>query len=380
MKIIHMSDLHLGKRISEISMLEDQRYILEEILQIIRREDPDAVIIAGDIYDRSMPPEEAVAHFDEFLSRLSQGRQQTMIISGNHDSAQRIAFGARLMEGSGIHISRVYRGPREPVALSDEYGPVYFWLLPFIKPVHVRRFHPELAADSDQYTEALRAAVQELDTDYSKRNVLVCHQFVTGAARSDSEEVSVGGLDNVDASVFQDFDYTALGHIHRPQTLGGGRIRYSGTPLKYSFSEAGDQKSLTRVILREKGDVEITEIPLTPLRDMREIRGSFASLTSMSYYKGTAADDYLHVTLTDEEYVPDAIGKMRSIYPNIMKLDYDNKRTGSSAEIEEPADAEDRTPLDLLDELYETQNGQPMGGEQRKLASDLIEEIWGKEL
>lgn len=374
MKLIHLSDLHLGKRVNEFSMLEDQRYILTEILRIIDAEQPDAVLIAGDIYDKHVPSAEAVQLLDDFLCRLSARKLQVLIISGNHDSPERIAFGGRLMEHSGIHVSPVYNGTVKPVSLTDPHGGVHFYLLPFLKPIHVRHFYPDEEIES--YTDALRAAVEHMNVDKTERNVLLTHQFVTGAERCDSEEVSVGGADNVDASVFDCFDYVALGHIHGPQQVSRETIRYCGSPLKYSFSEAKHQKSITVVELEEKGTIHLRKIPLVPLHDMREIRGSYAEVTAKSFYEGTATDDYLHVTLTDEEDIPNVLGKLRVIYPNLMKLDYDNTRTRETYHFEDTADIEHLSPMELFAEFYEKQNNQPMSEEQEKYVRDLIEPIW----
>lgn len=375
MKLIHLSDLHLGKRVSEFSMLEDQRYILEEILRIIDGERPDAVLIAGDIYDKPVPPAEAVGLFDDFLVRLARRETQVFIISGNHDSPERIAFGARLMDRSGIHLSPVYDGHVEPVALEDEHGTVNIYMLPFLKPAHVRRFFPEEEIDS--YTDALRTAVRAMEIDPAARNVLVTHQFVTGAARCDSEDISVGGTDNVDVTAFDGFDYVALGHIHNPQQVVRETVRYCGTPLKYSFSEAGHEKSVTVAELGEKGDISIRTAPLIPLRDMKELRGSYEDLTRRSFYENTTwREDYTHITLTDEEDIPDAVGKLRVIYRNLMKLDYDNRRTRSGGEILGSGQVEKKSPLELFSELYEKQNNQPMTEEQRAFAAGLIRTIW----
>ena len=375
MKLIHLSDLHLGKRVSEFSMMEDQRYILEEILRIIDGERPDAVLIAGDIYDKPVPPAEAVGLFDDFLVRLARRETQVFIISGNHDSPERIAFGARLMDRSGIHLSPVYDGHVEPVALEDEHGTVNIYMLPFLKPAHVRRFFPEEEIDS--YTDALRTAVRAMEIDPAARNVLVTHQFVTGAARCDSEDISVGGTDNVDVTAFDGFDYVALGHIHNPQQVVRETVRYCGTPLKYSFSEAGHEKSVTVAELGEKGDISIRTAPLIPLRDMKELRGSYEDLTRRSFYENTTwREDYTHITLTDEEDIPDAVGKLRVIYRNLMKLDYDNRRTRSGGEILGSGQVEKKSPLELFSELYEKQNNQPMTEEQRAFAAGLIGTIW----
>ena len=374
MKLIHLSDLHIGKRVNEISMLEDQAYILTQILRIVDEEKPAAVLICGDVYDKSVPSAEAVTLFDDFLCRLARRDTHILIISGNHDSPERLAFANRLMEQSGIHISPVYNGEVNPVILSDEHGEVNFWLLPFIKPVYVKRYFPDEGIDS--YTDACRVAIGQMRVDEGKRNVLLTHQFVTGAATCDSEELSVGGSDNVDASIFDGFDYVALGHIHGHQNIGSNRIRYCGTPLKYSFSEEHHQKSVTVVELGEKGMLKLELQPLTPQHDLRSIRGTFADLTDKAFYEGTAREDYLHITLTDEEDVAEAVGKLRIIYPNLMKLDYDNTRTRTNRMIDGAEDVQSKSPLELFGELYELQNNQPMSDEQRKYTEELIESIW----
>ena len=376
MKLIHLSDLHLGKRVNEFSMMEDQEYILEEILKITLEKRPEGVIIAGDVYDRPVPPAEAVELFDEFLFRLSEQGLKVFIISGNHDSPERLAFGSRLISGSGVYLAPVYTGRVEPVVLRDEYGPVKIFLLPFLKPVHVKRCFPEEEIGS--YTDALQKAVEELPLCPKERNVLVTHQFVAGAGRCDSEELSLGGSDAVDVSVFDPFDYVALGHLHNPQKAGKETVRYCGTPLKYSFSEAAHGKSVTVVELGEKGSVSVRTVPLHPLHDMKEIRGSYEALILRDYYEGKAwREDYLHITLTDEEDIPDAVRKLQVIYPNLMKLDYDNRRTRTRSELIRETEAEKKTPLELLEEFYEKQNNQAMSETQRAFASELIEKIWG---
>ena len=374
MKLIHLSDLHIGKRVNEISMIDDQEYILQQILRIIDEEKGDAVLIAGDVYDKSVPSAEAVTLFDDFLCELAQRKVPTLIISGNHDSPERLAFGNRLMEESGIHISPVYDGSVSTITLSDEHGDVDFWLLPFLKPAHVKRYFPD--ADIESYTDACRVAVEHMGIDTTIRNVLLTHQFVTGASTCESEEISVGGSDNVEASVFADFDYVALGHIHGPQNIGTNKIRYCGTPLKYSFSEEHHHKSVTVVNLNAKGELNLELRPLTPKHDLRSIRGTFAELTDKAFYDGTATDDYLRIILTDEEDVPEAIGQLRVIYPNIMKLTYDNTRTRTNQIIDGAVDVQRKSPLELFDELYELQNNQSMSDEQRNFMLELIESIW----
>lgn len=378
MKLIHLSDLHLGKRVNEFSMLEDQEYILTKIINIIDEQNPQGVIIAGDVYDKSVPSAEAVELFDDFLFRLSKRNLKVFVISGNHDSAERIAFGGRLMDKSGIYMSPVYNGKVEPIALEDEYGSLNVYMLPFVKPSNVRRFYPENEIVS--YTDAIKLAVDGMHIDEAQRNILITHQFVTGALRTESEEVSVGGTDNVDASAFDGFDYIALGHIHRSQKCGSEFVRYSGTPLKYSFSEAKDVKSVTIVEMKEKGNIELSFIPLIPKRDMVEIKGKYDEAMLKSFYEGTTYDeDYMHITLTDEEDIPDVLTKLRVVYKNIMKLDYDNLRTRHSAEITGASDVKSKSPLEHFSEFYEQQNGQPLSEEQTTFMMELIEQIWGDE-
>ena len=438
MKFIHLADLHIGKRVNAFPMLEDQRYILKQILTILREEQPDGgVILAGDIYDKAIPSAEAVELFDEFLTQLAALRLRVFIIAGNHDSPERIAFGNRLMDRSGIYLSPVYDGHVKRITCRDTASavtlsaanavdpnagtrpvtsapatlsaanavdpnagtypvesastsaaastcpPVDVYLLPFLKPANVRRFYPEETIES--YTDAMRVAIAHMDIDPTHRNLLVTHQFVTGASRSDSEDISVGGSDNVDASVFAPFDYVALGHLHGPQQMGeegGPIIRYAGTPLKYSFSEARHHKSVTVVEIGEKKadgvvDVCIGTRELRPLHDMREIRGSYEELTLRANYEGTATDDYIHATLTDEIEVPDAARHLQVIYPNLMKLDYDNARTrGQGSERLELEQLEEKSPLDLFSELFEKQNHKEMTEEQARYVQAQMEKIW----
>ena len=358
MKFIHLSDLHIGKRVNGFSMLEDQKYILDQILMIAEEEMPDGVLIAGDVYDKPVPPAEAVQVFDAFLTGLADRNLPVFVISGNHDSPERLAFGGQLMKDRRVYMAlRVY-------------------MLPFIKPAVVRRCCPEEGIET--FEDAVRWALEHM-AEHKKgedgRNILIAHQFVTGASCCDSEELSIGGLDQVSAELFDSFDYVAMGHIHGPQKVGRDTLRYSGTPLKYSFSEVNHRKSVTVVELLEKGNVTVNTRPLRPLHDMRELRGSYEELTSRDFYQGTAVDDYLHITLTDEEDILDAIGKLRSIYPNVMKLDYDNKRTREGRVVEAAANA-DKPPIVLMEELYQLQNNQPMTEQQADFAVKLMEEIW----
>ena len=379
MKFAHLSDLHLGKRLCEQSLLEDQREILRRILAILDEERPDGVLIAGDVYDKPVPPAEAVQLFDEFLVQLAQRGAPVFVISGNHDSAERIAFGGRLMSARGVYMAPVYDGRVEPVTLTDAFGPVDIYLLPFIKPAGVRRFFPD--REILTYTDAVSAAVEAMAPDPARRSVLVTHQFVTGAARCESEDLSVGGSDNVDASVFDAFDYVALGHLHGPQAAGRPTLRYCGSPLKYSFSEVSQTKSVTLMELAEKGRVEVRTRPLTPLRELVELRGRYEELTLRSFYQATSyPEDYLHITLTDEEDIPDAVGKLRVIYRNLLKLDYDNTRTRAGRWDAQLPDARRKSPLELFAELYEKQNGQPMSAEQSDFLREMIEKIWEEQV
>lgn len=377
MRFLHLSDLHLGKRVNEFSMLEDQAYILKEILNIIDEQKVEVVLIAGDIYDKVIPSAEAVRLLDDFLTRIAARELPVFLISGNHDSAERVAFGARLMSSRQIYLSPVFESDVEPITISDRYGEINIYMLPFVKPSLVKRVYPE--EEIITYQDAVNAAVQHMQIDTDKRNVLLAHQFVTGAARCDSEELSVGGLDDVDASIFDRFDYVALGHLHGPQKIGKETVRYSGTPLKYSFSEANQKKAAVIVDVEEKGKINIQQIPLVPKHDMREIRGTHMEVTALDFYKDMKTDDYLHITLIDEEDIPDAIGKLRTIYPNIMKLSYDNLRTRAAVTVRGTAEVEEKSPMELLKEFYELQNNQPMTDEQEEIARGMMEEIWEDE-
>ena len=374
MKFIHLSDLHLGKRLNEFSLIEDQEFVLQEIYSIISEEKPDFVIIAGDVYDKPVPSAEAVKLFDGFLTRVSERTEHIFVISGNHDSAERIAFGSHIMEKSGIHMSPVYDGNIVPTVLTDGYGEFNVYMLPFIKPVTVRRFFPDTAVES--YTDAVNAAVDAMNADFDKRNIIITHQFVTGALKSDSEEISVGGTDNVDSSAFDGFDYVALGHIHSPQNVGSPRIRYCGTPLKYSFSEASQEKSVTVAEIREKGTLDIRTVPIIPRRDMRVLRGEFEYIASSECSSAGDRTDYIHAVLTDEEEIPEAMGRLRSVYPNIMSLEYDNRRTRSDHSVMAAAEAENKSPIELFEEFYSMSNGGEMSEQQHEYIQALIEKIW----
>lgn len=379
MKLMHLSDLHLGKRLNEFSLLEDQSFILQQLVELVRSEQPDCVLLAGDIYDKPVPPAEAVTLFDDFLNKLAQ-LTTVCVTSGNHDSAERLAFGAQLMREGGVHFCGLYTGEPQCVTLQDAYGSVHIYLLPFLKPAHVRHcLPPEEAEQVTTYHEALRCAVERLHINAAERNVLVAHQFVTGAQTAGSEAVNVGGVDNIGAEVFSDFDYTALGHIHKAQNVGSERVRYSGTPLKYSFAEWQQEKSVTLVELGEKGSVSVTTLPLAPLRDLRKLRGSYEELMSKDFYDELPKDsdgllrDFYHLTLTDEEDVPDAVQKLRSVYKNLLQLEYDNKRTRTDNAIEGAERVVEKSPLELMEEFYQLQNNQALSEKQRAYLQGLLE-------
>ena len=390
MKLFHISDLHLGKKLNEFSMIADQEYILGQILAIIAEEKPNGVLIAGDVYDKTVPSEEAMKLWDDFLIRLAAMKVPVFAISGNHDSAIRFSNHGELVDSTGIHLSPVYDGEAKCFPLRDGDVTVNIHMLPFVKPVTVRAVFGD--EEINDYTDACRVAISHMNLEKSRsdisgisgkseksgkspKNILIAHQFVTGAVRCDSEEVSVGGLDNVDASVFDAFDYVALGHIHGKQKIGRETVRYSGTPLKYSFSEKDHKKSITVVTVEADG-VTVSEIPLKPLHDLREIRGTYAELTARDNYVNTKTDDYIHAILTDENDIADAAAKLRVIYPNLMKISYDNARTREQKDVDGAVDVENKTPLELFEEFYEIQNNAPMNKEQRDFVIGCIGEIW----
>lgn len=384
MKVLHVSDLHIGKRVNGMSMLDDQRYILRQILDIAEKRQVSVLLIAGDVYDKASPSAEAVTVFDAFLTDAVAADLRVLAIPGNHDSAERIAYAQGLLEKQGVCLPPVYAGEVERVELEDEHGPVEFWLLPFLKPGDVRRFFPDEEI-GDDYSAALRTVLGACDIDQGKRNVVLSHQLVTayGTApdRAD-DEIKLGGMDNVDVSVYDAFDYVALGHVHRPQRVGRDTVRYSGSPLKYSFSEARYDKSAALIELGEKkpGDdvgecVSFEPIPLVPLHDVREVRGTLADVLAM----GTAHDasrDYLHITLSDEHPQLDAMAKIHEVFPNAMMLGYDNV----TVLIDRPqtqltADPDSMDTLDLFSAFYESQVGNPLDNEQRDFARKLIAKV-----
>ena len=375
MKFIHLSDLHLGKRVNGFSMIEDQRFILKQILELVAEEAPQAVLIAGDVYDKSVPSEEAVELFDGFLNKLTELCQRVFILAGNHDSAERLAFGGSLFGKSGVHVSPVYHGEIEPVVLEDEFGPVSVWMLPFIKPAHIRRYWSD--ADVKTTDDAVKYALSACAVDQTVRNVLLAHQFVAGSVRCDSEELAVGGTDSVEVSAFDGFDYVALGHLHGPQKVGSETVRYAGSPLKYSFSEVRQNKTVAVVELKEKGDVSVRLLPLTPMRDLVELRGTYDHLILREVYEASGHQmDYVHITLTDETDIPHAAARLRVIYPYLMKLVYDNQRTRSAGVIQEPEALETLSPMELFAAFYQKQNNADLGEEQQQYLEGILRRIW----
>lgn len=368
MRFLHLSDLHIGKRVNEYSMTEDQRFILRQILGLAEDTRPDAVLIAGDLYDRSVPPGEAVGLLDDFLTELCARGVPVFAVSGNHDSPERLEFGSRIMRKNGVVLAGAFRGRPDEAVLSDRFGPVHLYLLPFLKPASAAPFFGD---EADTTENAVRCALRACRIDPAERNVLVAHQFVTDRGRQpqrcDSETLSLGGSDEVDVSAFGAFDYVALGHLHGPQHIGRPEVRYAGSPLKYSFSEARQKKSVTLAELGEKGKIEITPLPLTPLHDMREIRGPIGALTRPEIAAQGPADDYIRAVLTDGGEVADAVGRLRAVYPNLMRIDFEAAGTPAAADSRSAAsgDLAHRTPEDLFAEFYRKQHGRELPEPER---------------
>jgi len=385
MKILHTADLHIGKRVSEYSMLDEQAFILDRIVDIAEKEQPDAIILAGDIYDKSIPSNEAVCLFDDFLVKLSDLGKRIFIISGNHDSAERLSFASRILSKNNVYLSQVFEGKaQEPCVIEDSEGTtVAIHMLPFIKPSIVQHYASEEdKATIKTYDEAMRYVISHyIDTKKHKRNVLITHQFITNAERTESEDIVVGGLDNIDASAFDSFDYVALGHLHRPQSCGRDTIRYSGSPLKYSFSEVNDKKSVTIIDIKGMDEPIITTKPLTPLHDWYDLRGTYDELTTKSFYDRTDYQEaYVRITLTDEDDIPDAMRRLKTIYHRLAELSYDNKRTRAGQTlIGKPMNVDELNPAQLFAELFEKQNAQPLSDEQSMYLNIIIDQIFNKQ-
>lgn len=370
---MHISDLHIGKRLYEYSLIEDQIYILDQIVEAIKEEEIDGLLIAGDVYDKSVPSAEAVRILDRFLTKVADLQVPIFMISGNHDSAERTAFGSQLMKKRQVYISPVYDGKLEKISLQDEYGIVDIYLMPFLKPAMVRHALPE--EEIETYEDAIKAALKQMKVEEGHRNILVAHQFVIGAKKCESEEISIGGVDQVGVDIFDAFDYVALGHIHSPQKIGRDTVRYCGTPLKYSFSEEKQKKSICIIEMKEKGEVELRFHPLIPKRELRTIKGTYEELMEKGRYMGKEKEDYLQVILTDEDDIIDGLQKLRTIYPKIMHLEYDNKRTRAGMDLGEAAIVEKKSELELIQEFYEQQNQKPMGKEQEEFIQEILESL-----
>lgn len=374
MKFLHLADLHIGKRVHGFSMLEDQAHILEQICTMAKENHVDVVLIAGDIYDKTIPVCEAVGLFDSFLTSLHQSDISVLAIAGNHDSPERLDFGGKLLQESGVWITGTFRNPLPCVTLLDEYGPVHFHFLPFLKPAMASAFY-ELEERTSQC--AVQTVLETHKVDCNKRNVLLAHQFVTAGGslpqRSDSEIIPVGGLDTVDAELFHRFDYVALGHIHRPQRIGRDTVRYAGSPLKYSFSEARYPKSVPLVTMKEKGEIEIILLPFTPLHEMRELRGRFADILSDEIVQSGDPMDYLHITLTDDDELVDVFSRLQHTYPNLMKLDFDNRRTRTADLVRQSEQVRKKSILEQFCDFFEQTNGKPMNDWQRTLMRTICE-------
>lgn len=372
MKFLHISDLHLGKRVYEYSMIEEQKNALWQVLLAIDEKNVDGIFIAGDIYDKSVPTIEAIELFDSFLVELAKRDIDVFIISGNHDSPERVGFGAEFFKSKRIYISKAYEGKIEYVDMEDEFGKLRIHRIPFLKPANVKRFYPE--EEINDYNSAVRVVTEHMDMIGEGRNVVLVHQFITGAVRSESEESFLGGMDNVEYDLFDDFDYVALGHIHKSQAMGRQQVRYSGALVKYALDEINQVKSMTYVEIKAKNDIEIEIIPIKPIRDMRRIEGTYMELTDRSNYIDTKVDDYLHVVLKDEEDVPDALRKLRVIYPNILKLEYDNTRTRHRNSVIEKEAIRRKEPIEYIEELFSMQNNVEMTAEQLGVLRQIMED------
>lgn len=366
-RYLHLADLHLGKRLGGYPLLEDQREVLFQALDVIGRYGVDEVFIAGDIYDRSSPPEEAMALFDSFLTQLHERRIPVSFISGNHDAAGRISYFSGLLDGSGIRAPERFEGCLQPVKAAD--APVQIWLLPFVQPGTVRRFFPDRTIET--YEDAVRAVLENSPVDERNVNILLAHQFITGGAVCDSEEFSVGGLDSISSDVFAAFDYVALGHLHQPQHCGRETVRYAGSPLKYSLSEEKQTKSFTVVDVRGKGSISIEEIPIQLPHDVRTVRDRLAVLMS-----GERTEDYVRCVITDEDPPPDARMMLRSNFPRMLRFAVENSRVRLDREVFPEEKPEQRTPLAMFTDFFMHQNnGTPPSEEQLALAAEIFAQL-----
>lgn len=378
MKLFHLSDLHLGKRVYAFSMLPDQRYVLEQVCALAERHQPDGILLSGDLYDKPIPPVEAVQLLDEFLTSMQQMGIAVYAISGNHDSAGRVDFGSRILQQQNLHICGAFDGKLYHVSKEDAFGEIHFYLLPFLKPATVSAFRE--GGESLTYAEAVKWALETVDIDTTKRNVLLAHQFVTWkgtAEESDSETKTLGGVDEMDASLFFDFDYVALGHLHSPQRIGRDTIRYGGSPLKYSFSELRQKKGVTLVEIQEKGNVTTEFLPLEPLHPLREMKGTLDDLLEAAEEAG-GSEDYVRAILTDEGAVYDPVGRLRVYYPNLMTLEM-AQRGESQRDLSLEMDQEQLSGPALFAGFFEKQNDREMDVAQKALVEKIWQDLGGVE-
>ncbi|MBE6764569.1 MAG: exonuclease SbcCD subunit D [Ruminococcaceae bacterium] len=374
MRFLHTADLHIGKRVFDISLTDDQKAVLSQIADIAQRENCDAVLIAGDVYDRSSPPAEAMTAFSDFVSSLSEKGIPVYIIGGNHDSGERVDYMAPLLERSGVYFCGAFDGGLRSYKMRDAHGDVNIHLLPFVKPINVKRYFPD--AEIQSYEQAIKTVLDNADVDFDSRNVLVAHQFITGGETCDSEEFAIGGLDNISASVFDGFDYVALGHLHGCQRVGRDTLRYSGSPIKYSFSEMNHKKSVTIVDIGEKGSTEIRTVPLTQPHDMRDVSGTLAELMSGEY-----SEDYVRVTVTDEDVAPDAASMVLSVYPNMMRFGVKNSKIGVAEQYMSAQDIGTKSISQLFCEFYSLRNnGVEPDGKRMKLLEEILAQIGDEQL
>jgi len=349
MKFIHIADLHIGRKMGDISLLEDQRYALSQVVSIAKENDAEAVLIAGDVYNNSSPSAEAMTVFDEFLTALGTEKIKVFLISGNHDSNERISYFSSIVKHAGVYATEKFEGMLQCIRLKDKYGEIMIHMMPFIKPANVRGFFTDKSIST--YEQAVSAVIENSEVDKSKRNILICHQFITGAQICESEEFAVGGLDNIDASVFDDFDYVALGHIHRPQKISRETLRYSGSLFKYSFSEVSHKKSVTLIDVGEKGDIKIDTVPLKYLHDVREIKGLLNDIMKMPY-----SEDYVRVIVNDEIVPPDARVSISTVFPNMIKFSIENSKTNFNMDVNVTENIENKSVEQLFLDFYKMQN------------------------
>ena len=369
MRFLHIADLHLGKQMNDLSLMDDQRFILDQIAHIAAEEQADAVLIAGDVYQRSTPQAEAMALFDAFVSRLARDGRKVFVISGNHDSALRISYFSSLVRNAGVYVTEAFTGEMQHVTLQDADGELTVWMLPFLRPAQVRRALPEEKVTS--YQDAVAAVLRNADIDLTGRNLLMCHQFIIGCEVCESEELSVGTLDHIDGAVFDGFDYVALGHIHKPQKVLRDTLRYAGSPLKYSFSEAQHKKSVTIVDMREKGDVQVRKVPLYPLHDVRLIDGTLEEIMRMPY-----SEDYVWITIRDELPPPDAKVTLSVNFPNMMKFSVVNSRTKYDLDVRAAETVENKTVAELFTDFYRLQNNDQLPSEMHmQVLNKVIREL-----